>query len=69
MYTGSWTSGRRWLVRWLGKGRGKMLRLQVEIRDNGDVVFRTEGGEEFLWDSETILAEELTERLEDEGIL
>ena len=46
-----------------------MLRLHAEIRDNGDVVFRTEGGEEFLWDSETILAEELTERLEDAGIL
>lgn len=46
-----------------------MLRLQAEIKDNGDVVFRTDDGQEFLWDSETILAEELTERLEDEGIL
>lgn len=46
-----------------------MLRLQAEIRDNGDVVFRTEEGEEFLWDSGTTLAEELTEMLEDHGVL
>ena len=46
-----------------------MLRLQVEIRDNGDVVFRTDDGQEFLWDYATVLAEELTEVLEDRGVL
>ena len=46
-----------------------MLRLQAEIRDNGDVVFRTDDGQEFLWGSGTTLAEELIEVLEDHGVL
>lgn len=32
-----------------------MIRLTVEIRDNGDVVFRTDEGKEILFGPRTIL--------------
>lgn len=46
-----------------------MVQLRVEVHNNGDIVFTSKDGKELLFDSDTYLVEELTELLEDEGIL